>query len=277
MILYAIENYINDYTPLYSSSEDDVYVLENLYNKRPSKPFRFTGNGVPGDPEWVCVDLNEDKLVTFVGLFNTNLMLIGSADELTIKACSGVCRGESGVGCNWDAPDFEQNLADNLKANHKNICDRFSHTNRYWDLDIIDQDNPYPPELGEWFLGQWRQFTDAHLQPGQADGPILQRNVNVTHYGQIWSSAYADARTFEMTIKNIGDPRQVSELEVFLKEVHANGGRFVIIPRDDLGFCYYVFLQNESDFAQQINKGLTGELYDYKLSLITLTEGISLL
>ena len=115
------------------------------------------------------------------------------------------------------------------------------------------------------------------MQPGQADGPVLNRNVNVTHYGQIWSSAYAEARTFDMIIKNMGDPRQVSELEIFLKAVHDNGGRFVIIPRDDLGFCYYVFLQNERDFAAQVSKGLTGELYDYKLSLITLTEGIRLL
>lgn len=276
MILYAITNFINDYTPLYSSSEDSVYVLENVYNKRPSKPFRFTGQGSPGNPEWICVDLTENRLVTFVGIFNTNLMLIGSADDLTLKACSNICRGESNA-CNWDAPDFSKSLVADLKANHKNICSRFSHTNRYWDLDIIDQDNPYPVEIGEWFLGQWQQFSNAYLQPGQSDGPKLKRNVNVTHYGQIWSSSYANARTFDMTIKNIGDPRQVSELEVFIKAVHDNGGRFVIIPRDDLGFCYYVFLENEEDFAQQIQKGLTGELYDYKLSLITLTEGISLL
>ncbi len=276
MILYAIENFINDYTPLYSSSEDAVYIQENVYNKRPSKPFRFTGQGSPGNPEWICVDLGENKLVTFVGIFNTNMMLIGSADELTIKACNNICRGESNA-CDWDIPNFERSLLASQKANFKNICDRFSHTDRYWDLEIIDQDNPYPVELGEWFLGQWQQFENAHLQPGQADGPVLNRNVNVTHYGQIWSSAYAEAKSFDMTIKNIGDPRQVSELDIFLKEVHNNGGRFVIIPRDDLGFCYYVFLQNESDFAAQISKGLTGELYDYKLSLITLTEGIRLL
>jgi len=276
MILYAITNYITDNTPLYSSSEDSVYVLENLHNKRPSKPFRFTGQGSPGSPEWVCVDLTENRLVTFVGIFNTNMLLIGSADELSLKACSNICRGESGA-CNWDAPDFERSLLASQKANHRNICDRFSHTNRYWDIDVIDQDNPYPVEIGELFLGQWRQFTNARLQPGQSDGPAFFRNVNVTHYGQTWSSAYSEARTFELTIKNVGNPAQVSELEVFLREVHDNGGRFVFIPRDDLGFCYYVFLQNESDFATQITRGLTGELYDYRLSLITLTEGIRLL
>jgi len=155
------------------------------------------------------------------------MLLIGSADELSIKACSDVCRGESGGACNWDAPDgLDRSLLAAQKANHKNICDRFSHTNRYWDIDVIDQDNPYPVEVGELFLGQWHQFTDAHLQPGQADGPILRRNVNVTHYGQTWSSTYAEARTFEMTIKNLGDSRQVSELEVFLRAVNDNGGRF---------------------------------------------------
>ncbi len=276
MILYAIENLINEYTPLFSSSEDDDYILENLYNKRPSFPFRFTGQGAPGNPEWVCVDFTENTLITFVGIFNTNLLLIGSADELSLKACSNPCRGESG-GCNWDIPDFEISLAPDKKANFRNICRRFSHTNRYFDIEIVDQDNPYPVEIGELFMGQWQQFENAFLQPGQSDGPRLHRNVNVTHYGQIWSSSYAEARTFDLTIKNIGNPRQISELELFLKEVHDNGGKFIFIPRDDLGFCYYVFLQNEGDFAQQISKGLTGELYDYKLSLITLTQGIALL
>ncbi len=67
MIYYAIENLLaRSNTAISSSSEDALYVAENLYNKRPSKPFRFTGVGLAGVPEWVCVEFEAPTRVTAV-------------------------------------------------------------------------------------------------------------------------------------------------------------------------------------------------------------------
>jgi len=51
----------------------------------------------------------------------------------------------------------------------------------------------------------------------------------------------------------------------------------VFIPREDLPFAYYVFIENEDDFGQQLARGRTRKAYSYKLKLQSLTEGISLL
>lgn len=97
-MLYVIENFISSDTPLYASSENaaEWVALSNLYNKRPSKPFRFEGQGTPAVPEWLCVDLLEAKQVTFCGVCNHNLLLGGSADRLYIQSCANPCRGLSG-------------------------------------------------------------------------------------------------------------------------------------------------------------------------------------
>jgi len=75
-IRYAINNFIDSSVDLYSSSEDSLYVLENLYNVRPSKPFRFTGIGTTSGaiPEWICIDFGSNISPDFVAIFNHNLL-----------------------------------------------------------------------------------------------------------------------------------------------------------------------------------------------------------
>lgn len=276
MILYVIENFINEYTPLTSSSEDATYVLENLYNVRPSKPFRFTGQGSFGNPEWVCVDLLMDRQVTFCGIFNHNLDFSESAGLLDLKAANFPCRGESGAG-NWNSPGFEESLLPNVISDFRNLCDRFNYTERWWDIDVIDQGNPYPIQFGEWVLGVWTALPNSRLQPTTERSPILATSKNITHYGQVWSNAYSEQENLSLIIKNIGDPQQIREMKLFLQEIKENNLNFVIIPNHLEPFCYYVTLMNESDFRSQIVRGTDEELEEWTMQLRTMTEGIALL
>lgn len=277
-MLYVIDNFISSDTPLYSSSINAAawVKLELIYNKRPSKPFRWEGQGTPANPEWICVNLMEVRNVTFCGIFNHNFRLAGSADSLLIQGCNLPCRGISG-GCNWDAPPFEESLMDRIVNNFRNLYEEIDATYQYFTLEIVDQDNPYPIEVGDWVLGDAERFTNARLQPYMADGPSFKRTRQTTHYGQNWLQGLSEAYSFDIEIKNIGAANQVDELQYFLRRVHEVGGKFVFVPREDLPFAYYVFIENEADFANQLARGRVGKAYSYKLKLQSLTEGISIL
>ena len=276
-MLYVIDNFISSDTPLYSSSINPAawVSLDLIYNKRPSKPFRWEGQGTPANPEWICVDLLQVRNVTFCGVFNHNFLLTGSADSLFIQNCNLPCRGQSNA-CNWDAAD-EENLMDRLVNNFRNLYEVIDFTNQYFTLEIVDQNNPVPIEVGDWVLGSAEKFINARLQPYMADGPMFTRTKSTTHYGQNWLQSLSEAHTFNIEIIVSGVANQIDELEYFLRRVHDNGGKFVFVPREDLPFAYYVFIENENDFGQQLARGRTRKAYSYKLKLQTLTEGISLL
>ena len=276
-MLYVIGNFISSDTPLYSSSINaaEWVKLELIYNKRPSKPFRWVGQGTPANPEWICVDLLQVKNVTFCGVFNHNFLLTGATDSLFIQGCDLPCRSISG-GCDWDTA-VEEDLMDRLVNNFRNLYEVINFTYQYYTLEIVDQNNPYPSEVGDWVLGVAEKFTNARLQPYMADGPKFTRTKSTTHYGQNWQQSLSEAYTFDVEIIVSGAANQIDELQYFLRRVHEAGGKFVFIPRDDLPFAYYVFIENEADFANQLARGRVRKAYSYKLKLESLTEGISLL
>lgn len=281
---YAIENYLDDDCTFYTSSEDDIYVVENVYNKRPSKPFRFTGIGVAPYPEYICVELPEAKRPNFTGIFNHNLTTMGhSGDLLYLQACLLGC--EASGGCDWDqfdlsgGPGFNLDLVDRLRADFNNLCQTFDLGMAYqyfrWAFSDSSNDNAFI-EIGELFLGRLQSFNYAKLQPGRADGPRFFEGTNITSYGQIWSNYLSESDTFQIEIMNKNDPTQISELRTFIKEVRRNDGKFIFIPNDRYNFCYYVYLENLDNFNRQIVSGEYGQLYSWNLNLRTLTAGIAL-
>jgi len=202
-----------------------------------------------------------------------------------LQGCDDACPGQSGA-CDWDNPDCDVDLAPRMVTDacvHNNVWVRIPTGSgccaRYWRLAIIDQGNPDGYlELGEWFLGTLRTFTKARLQPGRADGPRFYEGTQETFYGQIWSAFYAHAEEeFSILIKNINSVDQVSEMRCFVTAVKQAGGKFVFIPNIRQKFCYYVYMTNMGEFAQQVAKGPTTELYDWTIQLRTLVKGITLL
>jgi len=289
MINYAIENYLNSDCSLYASSEFSPYVVENVYNVRPSKPLRFEGIGVaPGEvPEWICAELPYARRPNFTAIFNHNLTtLVNSTDVLMFQACDLGCPPASGF-CPWDlysasgGADFNLSLADRIHADFNNLCSgEFDLLRDYQNFRwaFIDSLNTKAfLEIGEVFLGELRSFSNAKLQPGRKDGPEFFEGTKVTTHGQIWSAYFGEAEGFKIEIINKNDPNQVSELRAFLSEVKRAGGKFVFIPSDSFNFCFYVYIRNLNNFGSQIVKGFEQEVYSWTLDLRTLTKGIALL
>jgi hypothetical protein len=275
MIYYAIENYLAGADALIStSSEDALYVKEHLYNVRPSKPFRFTGVGAAGAPEWICVEFDAPKRVTILGVFNHNFDLTGSGSELSIKG--------SDTGCDesvtdWDAPDYEHEISDRIVANWNDLYERLDETRLAFRLDVIDPDNEDNVEIGELFLGLASELSAARLAPGRAESPTLFRSFNATWFGQHWIEGLSASLSMELRISNQNDPSQVDALRTMVLAIHAAGSKFLVVPNDRHPFVYYVALENGDQFMAQIARGLECEQSEWTLQLRTLTKGIALL
>jgi len=297
-LIYVLENYleplaIGNYTTL---STHATYIATNLANERPSKPYRTTGIGGVGVPEYVCVDLGGSYEVTFVGIFNHNFTLMQAAnDSLVLKACATDCGT-----CIWAAPaDFvdlttlpaaacNACVGDQPISNFKNLWHEVDFSGvdyQYWRLEMIDTTNTDGYlELGELVLGQYAQFPRGvldspqrgawvRLTPGRVDGPEFFMGKSRTHWGQDWSTYYSECDRFELKFTVQNDPCIVDAMSTFLKTVQRTGGRFVIVPDDDKPFAYYVIIDNLRDYAERTIYGRTGELREWRLRLKTLTEG----
>ena len=260
-LLYVKTNFVNlDSLPnnTYVSSEDTIYTVDNLYNKRPSKPFRFTSKA----NQYIKIEFPNAKAVTFAAIFGHNLGagatidLQGSLDDITYVYASFM------GGSNWRERDLFRT---------------FGSTYKYYKLQISDPANSSMPQIGEFVLGNGNYFENAWVQPGRADGPVIHASNNITHYGQDWTNFYSDAEAFSISLKNLNDPSTEDDLQTFLKAVWAdNDGKFILVPDHTKPHVYYVQIQNRDSYAQREIYG-TNELRDWRLELKTLTQGITLL
>lgn len=275
MVYYAIENHLagTDVT-ISSSSEDTLYVLENLYNRRPSKPFRFTGLGAGGNPEWICVEFDAPKTTNLAAVFNHNLTVLGGgAASIYVKADDGTCGG-----ANWAAPDYSHDLNNHMIADWNDLYHILNETRLSFRLEVIDSSNiDGYLEIGEFFLGNYIALSTARLKPGRVESPKLYRAANVTHYGQHWTEAFSESITLDLVVQNLNDPATVDAVRKMIFDIHANGDRFVIIPDHYFPFIYYVHLENDGGFMNQIIRGQDCELTAWTFNLRTLTKGIALL
>lgn len=278
-ILYLTENLItgSDVT-LLSSSESTLYVLENLFEypnyARPSKPFRTTGIGAAGNPEYVAAEFDAGKAVTFFGLFNHNLTaLAGGNDALVLKGSS-----LAHAAANWAAPDFSVDLKARLITGWNDLYKVIGYSSRTYRLEMIDTANTDGYlELGDVVIGNHSTLSNARLQPGRKESPRYYRAKNVTPYGQDWNESYADSVTLDLEIWNANDPAQIDAVRTMLQAVQEAGGHFIVVPDSGAKWCYYVSLENDGGFMQSIARGQTAEVSAWTLELRTLTKGISLL
>jgi len=287
ILLYVLENFINDDTPITHLTEDPLYVAENVYNERPSLPYR---TGAKGAPEWICIDLGvdyEDFNVNFVGLFNHNLtaptlLELWGGNGCNVNTCITNLKtapaDDCGDGCGT------QPIADFRNTWSKIDCLGVDH--QYWTLRITDTPPEDYYEIGELVLGEWQKFPRGilsgddswvRLSPGRVDGPEFFMGKQRTHYGQDWSTYYSECERFDLTFTTQNDPCRVDDVHTFLKNVQRTGGRFVLIPDDTKPFCYYVIVDNLRDYAERKIYGRTRELREWRFKLKSLTEGVVLL
>lgn len=279
-IRYALTNFINENTPLFASSEDETYPLDNLYIERPSKPFRWLGDrGAPRpDPEWICVDLLAVHNITLAAYFNHNLNGVYSADDFSILGCDSACAGSG--ACNWaslPSGSCDEELLSRILDYHNNSYKIIDCTHRYFRTNVSENNNPIP-QIGEWFLGQVQNFSrHVHLQEQRPESPGFFMGNQETHYGQDHPN-YLSTVEWEtvLTFDAVEDPRVVSEYQIFIRAVQESGGRFVIIPDDTKKFSYYVIVKNMRDLAENLVSGQK-RLKRWNLELKSLTEGVTIL
>lgn len=274
-ILYLTENLLagNDVT-ITSSSEDALYVLENLYCGRPSKPFRFAGIGSPGNPEWIACQFAAAKAVNFVGIFNHNLTALATAgDSLRLKG-SPLAAGAA----DWSSPAWNLDLSDRLITGWNDLYRKISENYKTYRLEVIDQVQESAfVELGELVLGVATKISSAYIQPERRESPQLARVKNVTPYGQHWMESLAHSVTLNLQVWNGNDIATIDSLRTMILAIHNAGGKFVLVPNDGQKWAYYVALENDGGFMDSVARGDVSEVSSWTLELRTLTRGISLL
>ena len=260
MTLYYVKTNLVNVTSLpdntFVSSEDAVYTVDKLYNKRPSYPFRFDGV----DAQWVKARwIAAAQKITFLGIFNHNLL-----DSVTITLNGDVNDGAFA------------NLVSTPVWRDKNMYALFDGTWKWWKLNI-DNGADVKAQLGEYVLGNWAKFSNAYVEPGRADGPVIHASNNITHYGQDWTAYYSRGEMFSIALKNINDPSATDDIQTFLNDIwEDNDGKFVFIPDHKQPKVYYVQVVNRDSYANRLINGVS-ELREWRLELKTLTEGITLL
>lgn len=264
-VKYAVTNLINLLTLLSVTSEDPVFVKENLYNRRPSKPFRFaakTGNQI-------LVDLTTPTQVKLAAVFNHNLT--AGATQFKLKADNS-----NPPGGGWDAPTWSQDFVQT--ANFNDAFLEIDQTFRYWMLDIDDGANADDIEIGELFLGVSTALSSkAFLQTRAAESPQFFVNRQMTHYGQDWTAYLAESTRFVLTIKSMANYNLIDEITLFLRAVQQNAGRVVLIPNDLEPFIYYALVETLADYGGRLVSGPDKVLRQYQFAVKSLTKGIALL
>ncbi len=259
MTLYYVKtNLVNSVSlpdNTFVSSEDSVYTVDKLYNKRPSYPFRFDGlNAQYAKARWLAAA----QQITFLGIFNHNLI-----DSVTITL----------EGANADAGYA---LVTTPVFRSENMYALFNASWNWWKLNV-NNGAATIAQLGELVLGNWASFENAYVQPGRPDGPVFHASRNITHYGQDWTAYYSKGETFTIVLKNINDPSATDDIQTFLNDIWENNdGKFVFIPDHTRPQVYYVQVVNRDKYANRLINGVK-ELRDWKLELKTLTKGLPLL
>jgi hypothetical protein len=279
-LIYAIENFIDTTTIIHASSEDSLYVTDNLFNVRPSYPFRFLGGrGSPREsPEWLCFDFGETVNPTLIAGFNHNFLGTSSGFYMNLEANNVQCSGFSGVG-GFFSGTFVESLGDRIIPNHRNFYQKFTldQSYRYMRFEVHDVD-VFIPQLGDLFIGQWQQFSgNVKLQPGRGDGPEFIFGQQQTHYGQDWVDFRSEKEAnFTLRFTGLGSQTVYDEFHVFLRNVAANNGKFIFIPNDSYPFVFYVVIKNVAQAIREVS-GSFGYLRNWEIEVKSLTEGIYLL
>lgn len=253
-LYYSAVNLVDVDTLFDTSTEDALYVMENLYNLRPSKPFYFTVKAA----QWVKVDLLGANQVQVCGIFNHNFT---SVVTLALKAYSDA----------WLTQVYNLPLIYREHDLHRKL----DQTLRWWKLEVSDGTNTFFPRIGELWLGTLTKFANAHLQPGRDDGVEFFASEQQTSYGQDWDVYLSESKQLKIRFMNINDPDNVDDIEAFLSSIRGPAGRFLLIPDHKKPHVYMVKVMG-SPTAQRVIYG-DKELRAWGIDLKVLSRGITLL
>lgn len=252
-------NYITLATLDSVSTEDALYVKENLYNKRPSLPFRFTAKAAQS----IVIDAGGNISPTILSLLNHNL-LVGAT--IKIEADNDPP--------NWGAPPYTQALTWREENLYYKIT---GQTYRWWRIYVDDPGNPVFPQIGEAILHVHSSFTTAHIK-AQSEGDVFYTATQETFMGQDWDAELARKALISLQIRKEethGDS-VLEEIRAFLRSLSGSAGRFLIVPDDTTPECYYVKASGSEFRADRIFHNVK-DIRDWSLDLAEISQGINLI
>jgi hypothetical protein len=255
MLYYSAVNLVDVDTVNSVSTEDALYVKENLYGLRPSKPFYFTAKATL---QWVKIDLLAAKLIQVCAIFNHNFT---SSPSLELRTYSDA----------WITETYHTPLA--FRAN--DLYKKISRTAQWLKLDVWDSGNTAYPRIGELWLGTLSKFDHAHIQPGREDGVDFYASEQQTAYGQDWDAYLSESKRLKISFRNINDPDNVDDIEAFLSSIQGPAGRFLLIPDHTRPHVYLVKIVGSPSARREIYG--EKEVRAWSIDLKVLSRGITLL
>ena len=260
---YSTTNLITAARILSVTSEDSLYVKENLVNDRPSFPFRFTAN----TGNQVLIDLGSALPVTLAAVFNHNLL---APTKFKVKAAAANPPG----GGDWDSPDFSADMPMVTDLNNSYLI--LNETYRYWLYDIDDATNPKSNEIGELVLATHSSFGSSFRVIAESDGSIVRVTANITDYGQPHHTKLSVQKKWNLDIFKITAKGSLDALETFIVNLGGAAGRFIMIEDDNYEQSYYVFLEG-SEFMAGQNFNPREDRRTWSLPIMEFPRGIVLL
>jgi len=238
------------------STESTIYTMDFLYNRRPSKPFRFTAKVA----QEIKIDFGVNTRLTHVSIFNHNIV---DGREIRLQA------DDADV---WAPPPLNQLLTWRDYA----LYYHFNKGYQLWKLYVsVNAGDPYP-QIGELVLGRHAKFENAWIQPDWGQGLNFSIAEARTYFGQEWDYYLSQSQSFRLKIRNLNDPSTIDDLQQFFTDIQGSAGRFVLIPNDTLPFCFYVKVNMLDIDYEQIVRGHR-DLNEWSLNIKTLSQGITLL
>lgn len=255
MMYYSTVNLVNVVTLDSVSTEDTLYVKENLYCGRPSKPFKFTAAAA----QWIKINLGAAQTVNVAALFNHTFTATVDLDLLAYSDA-------------WITSIYNQPMA----WRQYDLYKKLNQPARWWQFTVTEPVTPLP-QIGELWLGALGKFANARIQPGREDGVEYIVSEQQTAYGQDWDAYLSENKRFRITLKNINTPSALDDLEIFLNSIHGAAGRFLLIPDHRLPHVYYVKVVGSPSAQRLVYNPNEKELRQWSLELKVLTRGITLL
>lgn len=257
-------------------TEDTIYVKENLYNERPSFPYRATSV----TSLWIMVDLGADTPVSIAAVINHNFV---APSTFQLRGYTQATGAPKEPGDATPVADFTGNFtfcSDNNNSAIKVESGGSPISLRYICLLVIDVGNTNNLEIGEFILQVYSSFSTMYLVD-EEEGITITVAEEPTHYGQDHDNYYSDNIDFVLSpIKQEATSGDIDAIRTFLKDIQGATGRFILC-RDDTYITskcevYYVKVVGQQFMAKLISKGYP-ELRQWNIPLKELTKGISML
>lgn len=205
---YILDNLLDTAAVITPSTEDAAFPVENLYDKRPGKPFKFTttsGN--------IVIDLGSAQSVSAIALINHSIPAGASAYI------------EGHTSDEWSDPDVSEEIVVTAVNTHKTFT---AASKRYWRL-VVDC-STVTAKIGELILGNAVDLSQNYNWEWPDGHHWL--NVNAaTEFSQRWSYHRTKTRSYSLSFA-VNDTTK-DEILTLLNATNGGAIPFVFINNDD--------------------------------------------